>query len=390
MYRKLLFFLIIVIYSFGCTPEKEKGNVSISGNLSQHPGNWLFVDELEIRGRTVIDSVEIKKDGSFKMSFDIIDAGFFILETDEPGNNLLLQIEKGEKIDLISDQALLKDISKIEGSPGSALLIEFENFIKSQKLRVDSLSIAYNAAQEDSNLYIVKLKLDSIYDDILEDQKTYARNFINQHPQSLASLIVINRKMGKSTVLDEEKDFIYFHRLDSLLSQVYPDNKHAIDHHHRVEKIRGENFEDFFEDQKLEPGDKAPNIVMKDTTGQFLSLRDLRGQKVLVCFWAGWNATSRADNKRLLREYQQWKSMGIEIFSVSLDEHPKVWKGAVKLDQLPWLQGSDLKGKLSPAFKKYNLREELPQYFMVDEKGIILFKSDKFEEIRKLIDDLLC
>ena len=35
---------------------------------------WLFVDELEIKGRTVIDSVKIEQDGSFKMSFDILDA----------------------------------------------------------------------------------------------------------------------------------------------------------------------------------------------------------------------------------------------------------------------------------------------------------------------------
>jgi peroxiredoxin len=389
MYRKFLFLLVIAL-AVSCSTEKEKGNVSISGSLKAYSGKWLFIDELEVKGRKAIDSVKIEENGTFHMSFDILEAGFFILETEERENYLLLLLEKGEVVTIISENQLLTGLAEFNGSPGSELLIGFEKFMKYQKNRVDSLSEVFAAAANDTNFYEVKLRLDSVYETILQEQKEYVKYFINQHSNSLASLIVINRRMGNTKVLDEEEDFIYFHRLDSVLYPLYPDNKHALDHHQRVEKIRGENFEHFFNDQKLEPGNKAPNLAMKDTTGQFISIRDLGGQNLLICFWAGWNAKSRADNKKLLKEYEHWKKMGIEIFSISMDEHPKVWKGAIKLDQLPWPQGSDLLGKKSPAFKKYNLREELPYYFMLDENGVILFKSDKFEEIKKLIDDLLC
>ena len=388
MLRKILLIFIAIILAYSCVNEKEKGNVSLSGNFSEYAESWLFVDELEVKGRQPIDSSLISDDGSFHISFDISDAGFFILQTELADNYILLQIEKGEKISIYSDQKLFAETIKIEGSPGSELLNRFESFMRNQKIRVDSLSEIFTISANEPDFYKTKLKLDSVYESILNDQKQYVKNFIDQHPESLSSLIVINRKMGNSIVLDEEEDYIWFFRLDSVLYPLYPNNKHAIDHHKRVEKMKGEKFEHFFNDQKLETGNKAPNIVMKDTAGQFISLRDLNGQKVLVYFWAGWNAQSRSDNKKLIREYDRWKANNIEIFGVSLDEHEKVWKGALKLDELPWLQGSDLLGTKSPAFNKYNLREKLPKYFMVDENGRILFKSDKFEDVKMQIDAL--
>lgn len=388
MLRKILFIFITIILAYSCVNEKEKGNVCLSGSFSEYAGSWLFVDELEVKGRQPIDSTMISDDGSFHISFDITDAGFFILQTKLVDNYILLQIEKGEKISINSDKELFAEETRIEGSPGSELLNHFEDFMRNQKSRVDSLSEIFTVSTNEPDFYKTKLKLDSIYESILNDQKQYVKNFIDQHTESLASLIVINRKMGNSVVMDEVEDFIWFFRLDSVLYPLYPNNKHAIDHHKRVEKIRGEKFEHFFNDQKLEPGEKAPNIVMKDTAGQFISLRDLIGQKVLIYFWAGWNAQSRSDNKKLIREYNHWKANNIEIFGVSLDEHEKVWKGALNLDELPWLQGSDLLGTKSPAFKKYNLREKLPKYFMVDENGRILFKSDKFDDVKMQIEAL--
>ncbi len=162
-----------------------------------------------------------------------------------------------------------------------------------------------------------------------------------------------------------------------------------MDHHERVEKIRGENFEQFYADKKLEPGNKAPNIVLKDTSGQFISLKDLGGQKILVYFWAGWNAKSRQDNQKLINLYPKYKKAGLEILGVSLDENEKVWKGAVKIDELPWINGSDLKGLDSKIKKNYNLTGDLPYYYMVDEKRIILFRDRDIDKILVKIEELL-
>ncbi len=201
--------------------------------------------------------------------------------------------------------------------------------------------------------------------------------------------MLLNRKLGNSIVLDEVEDFIYFHRIDSALMANYPDNKHAIDHHKRVEEIRGDKFERFYADKKLEPGNKAPNIVLKDTSGQFISLKDLNGKKVLVYFWAGWNAKSRQDNHKLISLYPKYKERGLEILGVSLDENEKVWKGAIKVDELPWPNGSDLNGLNSKIKKNYNLTGDLPYYYLVDENRIILFRDRDLDKIMVEINELI-
>ena len=112
------------------------------------------------------------------------------------------------------------------------------------------------------------------------------------------------------------------------------------------------------------------------------------GQNILVYFWAGWNAKSRQDNKKLVPIYNELKQHNIEIFGVSLDENKKVWKGAIKLDKLPWIQGSDLKGLKSPVNKAYNLNDELPFYYLIDEEGRIIYKGNDVDKIIRKLEEL--
>ncbi|MCD4730917.1 MAG: peroxiredoxin family protein, partial [Bacteroidales bacterium] len=156
----------------------------------------------------------------------------------------------------------------------------------------------------------------------------------------------------------------------------------------RVQQIRGDTFDRFVADNKLEPGKKAPNIMLKDTSGQFISLKGLSGKKVLICFWAGWNAKSRQDNRKLILLYPKLHANNMEIFGVTLDEHEKVWKGALKLDKTPWIQGSDLMGMNSKIIKDYNILDELPYYYIVDEERKIIFRNRDLDTIIIKLDDL--
>lgn len=385
--RRLIYFILLLLI-FSCSSDKKSGTVNISGKLTGLSDQMIYIEELDIRTKHLLDSVRIDTKGIFEFAVDIEEDGFYVLRTNKENYTLLLLCPK-EQVEINSNHVIFEDGFEISGSPGSALLRDFELFMRQQKQRVDSLGRVLYEGQRLDNFYEIKQTLDSIYLNIHEVQRKYVIDFIQQNPGSLASLIVINRKLGNNVVLDEKEDFIYFHKLDSALMACYPDNKHALDHHERVEKIRGENFEQFYADKKLEPGNKAPNIVLKDTSGQFISLKDLGGQKILVYFWAGWNAKSRQDNQKLINLYPKYKKAGLEILGVSLDENEKVWKGAVKIDELPWINGSDLKGLDSKIKENYNLTGELPFYYLVDKDRIILFRDRDLEEVLKKIDELI-
>ncbi len=133
----------------------------------------------------------------------------------------------------------------------------------------------------------------------------------------------------------------------------------------------------------------APNIVLKDTAGNFRTLKDLTGKKVLVYFWAGWNALSRQDNRKLVDLYPKLKAHNLEIYGVSFDENEKVWKGAMKLDKLPWIQVSDLEGLNSVVKKDFNVPDELPYFYIVDEKGKIVYRDHDLEKIIEKLNEII-
>ncbi|MEZ5199556.1 MAG: DUF4369 domain-containing protein [Bacteroidales bacterium] len=334
MIRKIGFIAIVFYFLVSCSQKNEVGNATISGQLSELTGETVYLEELEVRSAVLLDSVNLAGDGKFRFKVQTEDAGFYILRNN-PENYIPLLVEKGESVEVFSDNSILQNGYTVKNSPGSELLLDYERFMNSQKKHIDSIAMAYENSKGTDNFLKTKEVLDSIFLIIYSDQQNYVRDFIKDHPGSLASLIVMNRKLGRNKVLDEEEDFIYFHKLDSALMIQYPENKHALDHHARVKEIQARIFDNYNADKKLQPGKKAPNIVGKDTSGTVTSLKQYMGKPVLVYFWAGWNAKSRLDNKTLISIYPRLKKHNIEIFGVSLDENETVWKGALKLDKLP-------------------------------------------------------
>jgi len=386
MFKRYFFLILIIITIVSCYREKETGLTSITGSFPKYAGEWLYLEQLEVRNAVILDSVKINKEGKFVFNLEIEDAGFYILRINEE-NYLVLQLEKNETVKVNSNNDYFSTGYEVKGSPGSQLLMEFERFMTKQKQRVDSLAYVFKTSQGEPDFYDTKLKLDSIYVIVYNDQRKYIKEFIGKNSGSLASLIIINSKLGNNKVMDEEEDFIYFHRIDSALTINYTENKHCINHHNRVKKIRQKKLDRFIADEKLKPGKKAPDIVIRDINDQIVSLQDMGGQKILVYFWAGWNAKSRQDNKKLVAIYNELKQHNIEILGVSLDENEKVWKGAIKLDKLPWIQGSDLKGLKSPVNKAYNLNDELPFYYFVDVDKKIIFRE---KDVDKVIEKMKC
>jgi hypothetical protein len=380
MFRQIIYFLLVPLIVGSCSTDKKPGVATISGSAPEIADQWIFLEELEVGRLVMDDSVKTDKQGNFKFEVQLTGPSFYVLMTSKE-NRMTLLIDQNENIVINCKSKSFDKECFVSGSPGSALLISFEQFMLSQKRKIDSLAQVFYDYESSPDFLKKKLELDSIYSLIMEDQRKYVMNFINKNNESLSSLLVINRKLGNNIVLDEEEDFIYFHRIDSALSLLYPGNKHVMDHHNRVEEIRRRIYARFTADENLQPGKKAPNIVVRDTINQPIALKSLEGKKVLICFWAGWNAKSRQDNRKLVELYPKLKKNNFEVFGVSMDENEIVWKGAIRLDRLPGMQGSDLKGLSSEVMKDYNLADQLPFFYIVDEERKIIYRDRDFDKI---------
>ena len=101
MKKILPFVLFLAAFIFAC--HKPDGFV-ISGKITNAEGKYLYMDELKVASSIPIDSVKIKKDGSFKFEGKINFPNFFLLRLSEK-NFVTLLVDSTEKISVYGDAA---------------------------------------------------------------------------------------------------------------------------------------------------------------------------------------------------------------------------------------------------------------------------------------------
>ena len=70
------------------------------------------------------------------------------------------------------------------------------------------------------------------------------------------------------------------------------------------------------------PGGEAPALAVETLDGQLLTLADLRGQVVLVNFWATWCPPCRVEMPGFQRIYDDYRDDGFIILGLSTDVSP--------------------------------------------------------------------
>jgi peroxiredoxin len=122
----------------------------------------------------------------------------------------------------------------------------------------------------------------------------------------------------------------------------------------------------------LAEGKMAPDFSDTKLDGKTLKLSDLKGQVVLLDFWASWCGPCRKENPNVVKMYEKYYKDGFTVMSVSFDQDREKWKKAIEADHLIWPNHvSDLKGWSSATGKIYQITS-IPFTVLIDQEGKII------------------
>jgi len=112
---------------------------------------------------------------------------------------------------------------------------------------------------------------------------------------------------------------------------------------------------------------QAPDFTLTSFEGESVTLSDLRGQVVILNFWASWCEPCRDEAAYLEQTWRDYQDQGVYFLGVDyLDSEQEALAYLEEFD-ITYFNGPDLRTKISQA---YNI-QGVPETFFIDRNGKI-------------------
>jgi peroxiredoxin len=134
----------------------------------------------------------------------------------------------------------------------------------------------------------------------------------------------------------------------------------------------------------------APDFTLKSNSGKNIKLSELRGQVVMINFWASWCGPCRQEMPILNQLYQRYEPMGFTLLGVNVEEDKAAADKVLREIPVNFPVLYDSKNQVSES---YQVRA-MPSTFLIDRDGKVRYlhkgyKPGYEDEYQKQVRELI-
>lgn len=359
------------------TPLVE--NFRISGQIEGAANKTLHLEAMSPQGTINVAECQTDSDGDFDLIGNVPDMGVFQLRIGE-SQDQIITLPICPK-DVATLTTTLKDFAmtpKFEGTEWanslSIYMAKFSEFAAKQQ----SLAALQGKVSED--------ELMKKYISLRKPIDDFCRNSINadlDNPINFLLTSFLTPNMGFKDW--DQSNLLTLKKLSEAYLKKYKDSPIAQNMAQQIVQIEAS----FNQYKTVNSGSNlAPEIALNNPEGKQIKLSSLRGQYVLIDFWASWCAPCRKELPNVVKLYNQYKSKGFTVYSVSLDKDISAWKKAIQDDKLTWPSHvSDLLGWESNLPTLYGF-QGIPHTVLIDKEGKIIESGLRGESLEQKLNEI--